>query len=92
MILEEFLTLTDATAWVEFFLFGMLIIAAIIALSVRDLLATVAALSVYSFMSASLLAIMGAVDVALTEVALGAGITGVLLIAAIRLFDRRSVD
>ena len=92
MILEEFLTLTDATAWVEIFLFGMLIIAAIIALSVRDLLATVAALSVYSFMSASLLAIMGAVDVALTEVALGAGITGVLLIAAIRLFDRRSVD
>ena len=90
MIFGEFLT--DATAWVEFFLFGMLIIAAIIALSVRDLLATVAALSVYSFMAASLLAIMGAVDVALTEVALGAGITGVLLIAAIRVLDRRSVD
>ncbi len=78
--------------WVEMFLFGLLVLAAVVALSVRDLLAVVAALTIYSFFAASVLAIMGAVDVALTEVALGAGITGVLLIGAIRLINRRSVD
>ena len=62
------------------------------ALQVRDLLAAVAALTAYSFLAASLLAMMGAVDVALTEASLGAGITGVLMIAGIRLMRRRSED
>ena len=35
---------------------------------------------------------MGAVDVALTEASLGAGITGVLFIGGIALMRRRSVD
>ena len=78
--------------WVEFVLFGLLVLAAVVALSVRDLLAVVAALTIYSFFVASALALMGAADVALTEAALGAGITGVLLIGAIRLLQRRSVD
>mgnify|MGYP000196792628 CR=1 FL=1 len=58
----------------------------------RDLIAAIAALTAYSFMAATLMALMGAVDVALTEVALGAGITGVLLIGGISLMQRRSVD
>ena len=78
--------------WVEFFLFGMLVVAALVAVTVKDMLAVVAALTIYSFLAASLLALMGAADVALTEAALGAGITGVLLIGAIRLLQRRSVD
>ncbi len=78
--------------WIEILLFGLLTLAAVVALNVRDMIAAVAALTIYSLLAAALLALMGAVDVALTEAALGAGITGVLLIGAIRLLRRRSVD
>jgi uncharacterized MnhB-related membrane protein len=76
----------------EIALFVMLVLAAITALEVRDLVAAVAALTAYSFLAALLLALMGAVDVALTEASLGAGITGVLLIGGISLMRRRSSD
>jgi uncharacterized MnhB-related membrane protein len=76
----------------ELALFIMLVGIAIVALEVRDLIAAVAALSVYSFLAAGLLAMMGAVDVALTEASLGAGITGVLLIGGISLMRRQSPD
>ena len=76
----------------ELVLYLLLVVVALIALSVRDLIAAVAALSAFSFLAASLMALMGAVDVSLTEVALGAGITGVLLVGAISLMHRRSVD
>jgi len=76
----------------ELALFIMLISIAVVALEVRDLIAAVAALSVYSFLAAGLLAMMGAVDVALTEASLGAGITGVLLIGGISLMRRQSSD
>jgi uncharacterized MnhB-related membrane protein len=76
----------------ELALFAILIVVAIIALEVRDLVAALAALTVYSFIAAALLAMMGAADVALTEASLGAGITGVLLIGGISLMRRRSVD
>ncbi len=78
--------------WLELSLFGLLVVAALIALSVRDMIAAVATLSVYSFLAAVLLALMGAVDVALTEAALGAGVTGVLLVGAISIVDRRTPD
>ncbi|MEE8518809.1 MAG: hydrogenase subunit MbhD domain-containing protein [Dehalococcoidia bacterium] len=76
----------------ELALFGLLAVTAVLALELRDLIAAVAALTIYSFTAAALLAIMGAVDVALTEAALGAGITGILIIGAISLMRRRSVD
>ena len=76
----------------ELVLYGLLVVTSVIALSVRDLLAAVAALTVYSFIVATLMALMGAVDVALTEIALGAGVTGVLLIGGISLMRRRSSD
>jgi energy-converting hydrogenase B subunit D len=80
-------------AWeLELALYGLLIVAAIVALEVRDLLAAVAALNAYSFFVAVLLALLGAVDVAFTEVALGAGITTVLLVTGIFAMERRSVD
>lgn len=78
--------------WLELSLFGLLVVAALIALSVRDMIAAVATLSVYSFLAAVLLALMGAVDVALTEAALGAGVTGVLLVGAISVVERRTPD
>ena len=76
----------------ELALFVMLVVTAIVALQVRDLIASAAALTIYSFIVAALLAMMGAVDVALTEAALGAGITGALFIGALSLMRRRSVD
>lgn len=78
--------------WLELMIYGLLVVMAIVAVQLRDLLAAIAALTVYSFLVAALLALMGAVDVALTEASLGAGITGVLLISGISLMRRRSVD
>ena len=76
----------------ELAFYGLLILFAIIALNVRDLVAAVAALTVYSLLAAALLALMGAVDVSLTEAALGAGVTGTLFIGALSLMRRRSAD
>ena len=76
----------------EFAMFGLLIAAAIIALTMRDLLSAAAALTAYSLFTGILLTLLGAVDVALTEIALGAGITGVLFVAGISRIGRRSED
>ena len=76
----------------EIALYFLILISAVTALTLRDLIAAIAALSTYSFLVASLLALMGAVDVSLTEVALGAGVTGVLLVGGISLMQRRSID
>jgi len=77
---------------IDFWLLVILIISAIIALSVHDLLAAVVALTAYSFFVALLFAQMGAIDVAFVEATLGAGVTGVLFIVAIFLTKRRSAD
>lgn len=71
-------------------LFVILITTAVLALKVKDLLAAVALLSAYSLFAALLFAGVSAVDVALVEAALGAGLTGVLFIAAILATTRRS--
>ncbi|PZC47022.1 MAG: putative MnhB-related membrane protein [Chloroflexi bacterium] len=80
-------------AWqLDIILFVLIIVAAIFALQIRDLLAAVIALGAYSFFAAVLLAEMGAVDVAFTEAALGAGVTTVLFVVAIFVTRRRSED
>ena len=76
----------------DFWLLVILIISALIALQVKDLLAAVAVLSAYSFFVALLFTQMGAVDVAFVEATLGAGVTGVLFIIAILYTKRRSED
>ena len=77
---------------IDFWLLIILIITALVAISLRNLLATVFALSAYSFIVAVLFAQLGAVDVAFVEVTLGAGISGVLFIIAIYLTRRKSKD
>lgn len=67
----------------------ILIATAILALRSRDLLASVALLAVYSLFTALLFTGLQAVDVALVEAALGAGLTGVLFISAIAVTSRR---
>jgi uncharacterized MnhB-related membrane protein len=77
---------------IDFWLLLVLLMFAIAALEVRDLLAAVAVLTGYSFLMALLFAELGAPDVALTEAALGAGLTGVFLLVALTFLDRRSED
>jgi len=73
-------------------LFLLAMVAALVALQVRDLLAATALLSVFSFLVALLYAGLGAVDVGFNEAVLGAGVTGVLLVVALFHTRRRSVD
>ena len=77
---------------IDFWLLVIVIISALIALQVRDLLAAVAALTVYSFVVALLFAQMGAIDVSFIEATLGAGVTGVFFIVALFFTRRRSED
>jgi multicomponent Na+:H+ antiporter subunit B len=73
----------------DILLFVILIVTAVLALQVEDLLTAVAMLAGYSLFAALLFAGMKAVDVAFVEAALGAGLTGVLLIGAILATSRR---
>jgi len=77
---------------VEVIFFIMLIIMALIALNVKDLLVAVVLLGVFSFLSALLYVAMGAVDVGFTEAVVGGGVSGVLFIVLIFKTSRRSSD
>jgi multicomponent Na+:H+ antiporter subunit B len=74
----------------DFLLFVIVILTAILALRIADLLGAVAVLAAYSLFVALLFAGMGAVDVAFVEVVLGAGVTGLLFIATILVTGRRA--
>ncbi|CAM2070314.1 DUF4040 domain-containing protein [Sulfidibacter corallicola] len=69
-----------------------LVITSLIALRVRDLMSAAMILGVYSFLMCLLWAEMGAVDVAFTEAAVGAGLSTVFLVATILRTTRRSSD
>jgi uncharacterized MnhB-related membrane protein len=77
---------------IDFWLMLVLVLFAVLALEVRDLLAAIGILTGYSFLMALLFAELGAPDVALTEAALGAGLTGVFLLIALSFVGRRSQD
>lgn len=77
---------------IEFLLFVILVVSAVIGLNVRNLLAAVVILTVFSFMSATIMASLGAIDVAFTEVVVGAGAVGVFSIITILLTSRKSRD
>ena len=76
----------------EIVLLVVLLIAALISLTIKNLLTAVVALTVFSFVSALLYAAMGAVDVGFTEATVGGGVTGVLLLVLIFKTTRRSQD
>lgn len=71
-------------------IFVILLVTAVLALVARDLLAAVALLTAYSLFVSLLFAGVSAVDVSLVEAALGAGVTGLLLVTAIMATTRRS--
>ena len=74
---------------IEFTLLFLLLICAITAISMKDLLSSVAILSAYSLIMAVLWMRLNAVDVAFTEAAVGAGITTLLMIAVLSKTQRR---
>jgi uncharacterized MnhB-related membrane protein len=70
----------------------LVVICAIAAISVKDLLGSAVLLGAYSFLMCLLWTEMGAVDVAFTEAAVGAGISTAFFIAAIYQTTRRTRD
>ncbi len=70
----------------------LVVVCAVAAITVRDLLSATVIFGVYSFLMCLLWAEMGAVDVAFTEATVGAGVSTVLFIAAILRTTRRSKD
>ena len=76
--------------WLATFFLVLVVICALAALRMRDLLAAVIILGAFSFFSAIYFATLGALDVAFTEAAVGAVITTVFFVTAIFRTIRRS--
>jgi len=70
---------------IDIVLLGLLMITGFAIVRMRSLLAAAMLTSIYSLLSASLFVVLDAVDVALTEAAIGAGISTILLLAAVAL-------
>jgi len=77
---------------IEIVILIIVIILAVGALNVRDLLGAAILFGAYSFMMCLLWAIMGAVDVAFTEASVGAGVSTVMFVAAVFRTSRRTED
>ena len=76
----------------DIILLGLAVICAVAAVGVRDLLASVVLLAAFSLFMCLLWVEMGAVDVAFTEAAVGAGVTTVFFVITIYKTDRVSKD
>ncbi len=76
----------------DIILLFFVLICAIAAITVRDLLSAVMILGAYSFFMCLIWAQMGAVDVAFTEASVSAGVGTILMVAAISKTTRRSKD
>ena len=74
------------------FILLLLVASALLALRVKDLITASVVFGVYSFLMCLLWAEMGAVDVAFTEAAVGAGVSAVFLIATVFNVKRDSSD
>ena len=66
-------------------LLTMLAVVTVAIIGQRSLFGVVILASIYSFLIASVLVVLDAVDVAMTEASVGAGISTVLLLAALHL-------
>ncbi len=77
---------------IEIVLFVFLIITAFLSLYIKDLLTAVVILTAFSFISALIYVVMGAIDVGFTEAVVGAGVTGIFFVVLIFQTSRRSSD
>ena len=69
--------------YVDILLLVLLVAAALVVVSLRNLLAAALVLGIYSLVMAALWVVLDAVDVAFTEAAVGAGVTTVFMLLAI---------
>ena len=67
----------------------LMVVCAVFALSTSDLLSAVVIFGAFSFFSAIFFTLLGALDVAFTEAAVGAAITTVFFVSAIYRTDRK---
>lgn len=74
---------------VDFALLGLLAVTAFGVLRMRNLVAVVMLMGIYSFLSAALFVVLDAVDVAFTEVAVGAGASTILALGTLALVGTR---
>ncbi|HEX9757041.1 MAG TPA: hydrogenase subunit MbhD domain-containing protein [Nitrospiria bacterium] len=77
---------------IDILLLLILVICAIGAIQMKDLLGATMILGIYSLMMALVWTRLNAVDVAFTEASVGAGITTVLLIAALSRTKRKEEE
>ena len=77
---------------IDIVLLGLLMITGFAIVRLRSLLAVTMLTSIYSLLSAALFVVLDAVDVALTEAAIGAGISTILMLATVaQTTDREKV-
>ncbi|MCA1779941.1 MAG: DUF4040 domain-containing protein [Xanthomonadaceae bacterium] len=69
-------------------LLSFLVVVAIAVVVIRDLFSAAMLFAIYSLLSAALFAVLDAGDVALTEAAVGAGISTILILAVLTLAPR----
>ncbi len=74
---------------VDLALLGLLAVTAFAVLRVRNLVAVVMLMGIYSFLSAALFVVLDAVDVAFTEAAVGAGVSTILALGTLALVGTR---
>lgn len=70
--------------WIAILFVVLMLAAAVAALTIRNFIGAVAATSVVSLALSVLFVLLGAPDVAMTEAAVGAGLSGVILALALR--------
>ncbi|WP_416878638.1 DUF4040 domain-containing protein [Litorimonas sp.] len=83
-------TFTPPTLLLDISLMAILVIVAVSIVRMRSLFGIVMLQGVYSLVSAAWFVSLDAVDVAFTEAAVGAGVSTVLMLAAMLLADRKS--
>ena len=79
----------DLLTLAHFIILGFLIATALAAVWAKDLLAAVIIYSAYSFTMAVTYLILRSPDVAMTEAAVGAGVTSILFVAALSRTSRK---
>ena len=76
----------------DVFLLTLILVTALASLWVKDLMAAAIVFGAYSFMLCLVWTGMGAVDVAFTEAAVGAGVSTVFCLATVYQTSRRTKD
>jgi energy-converting hydrogenase B subunit D len=76
----------------DLMLLSFALIAAITAITIKDLLTAAVLLGAFSFFMCLIWTEMGAVDVAFTEAAVGAGVSTAFFVAAVYKTTRRTKD